>query len=54
MANDKLTELQKKKRIKEKLYNDTPANSWRKRKYRLELDIINSRIQLETLNQHYQ
>lgn len=53
MANDKLTELQKKKRIKEKLYNDTAVNSWRKRKYRLELDIINSRIQLLHLQQQF-
>lgn len=52
--NKKLIELQKKRRIKLKEYNDTLSNSWKKRLKRIELQIIDSQINRERLKHLYQ
>ena len=54
MKDDKLKELNNKRGIKFKEYNDTPATSWKKKLRRLELDIIDGRIRRERLKRQYQ
>lgn len=49
--NIKLIELQKKRRIKLKEYNDTLSSSWKKKLKRIELQIIDGQINRERLIQ---
>jgi len=50
---DRITELQKRKRDKLKAYNGISANSWKKKLYRLQLDIIEKQIQIERLRRQF-
>ncbi len=52
--NKKLIELQNKRRIKLKEYNDTLTGSWKKRLKRIELQIIDGQINRERLKQQHQ
>ena len=51
--NKKLIELQNKRAIKLKEYNDTLTSSWKKRLRRIELQIIESQINRERLIQQH-
>jgi hypothetical protein len=51
---DKLTELKNKRAIKLKEYNGTSYESWRKKLYRLQLQAINTNIQIEQLKRKFQ
>ena len=46
-------ELQIKRRNKQKIYNDAPMTSWKKRLYRYELELIDGRIKIERLKKQY-
>jgi isocitrate lyase len=50
---DKLTELREKKIKKLRDYNNTPSYSWKKKLYKIELEIIDNRIKIEILKKQY-
>jgi len=50
---DPLIELQERRRIKQRNYNSTPSYSWKKKLYKIELDIIDNKIKLEQLKKQY-
>ena len=52
--NKKLIDLQNKRRIKLKEYNDTLTSSWKKRLRRIELQIIDGQINRERLKHQHQ
>jgi uncharacterized protein (UPF0218 family) len=52
--NKKLIELQKRRRIKLKEYNDTLTSSWKKKLKRIELQIIDGQINREQLKEQHQ
>jgi len=51
--NKKLIELQKRRRIKLKEYNDTLTSSWKKKLKRIELQIIDGQINRQRLIGQY-
>jgi len=50
---DRLTELEEIKRQKRKVYTNTPFDSWKKKLYRYELELIDGRIKIERLKRQY-
>ena len=50
---DTLTELQNRKRNKLKVYNSTPSYSWKKKLYKIEIEILDNKIKLEQLKKQY-
>ena len=49
-----LNDLINKRRDKMKEYNDTPSYSWKKKLYRIELQLLDGRIKRERLKRQYQ
>ena len=52
--NNNLNQLIAKRNLKAKEYNDTPSYSWKKKLYKLELDILNGKIKILRLRKQYQ
>jgi len=50
---DRLLQLQAIKRIKAKMYYDTPSNSWKKQLHKFEMDIMDIKIKIERLKQQH-
>lgn len=50
---DKLTELRERRTKKLKAYNGTPSYSWKKKLYKIELEIIENKIKIEILKRQY-
>jgi hypothetical protein len=51
--SNRIIQLQNKRRIKVKEYNDTLTSSWKKKLKRIELQIIDSQISRERLKHQY-
>lgn len=50
---DKLMELRERKTKKLRDYNHTPSYSWKKKLYKIELEIIDNKIKIEILKKQY-
>ena len=50
---DRLTELQETRRRKSNDYNKIPSYSWKKKLYKMALDIIDIQIKMEQLRRQY-
>jgi len=51
---DKINQLLIKRQYKNKEYNATPSNSWKRRLRLLELQMIDNQIKIERLKRQYQ
>lgn len=50
---DKISELQAIRKIKYKSYTDTPAYSWKKKLYKIEIEIIDGKLKRERLRRQF-
>ena len=50
---DRLLQLQAIKRIKAKMYYDTPSNSWKKQLHKYEMELLDKKIMIEKLKRQH-